>query len=119
MVLFLIFFLLSGCRVEFALGLIAPNDNLGSFGAVVAWAASFMFWQIIINFCYPLQPLTGLELLKHSAGRYLSARSLAVVAWVVAAPLTAVFLWQGAKYFCLLQIWIGLWGLPRLMIGLS
>ena len=34
---------------------------------------------------------------------------------MIALPMTAIFIWQGAKYFCLLQIWIGIWGMPQLL----
>jgi len=105
---------LSGGRVESALGLIAPNDRLTTFEAVVAWSSSFTLWQIAINFIYPLHPLTGFELLRHSLGRLVSRQTLVTAALAVAVPMTALFIWQGGKYMCLLQIWIGIWGLPQL-----
>ena len=34
---------------------------------------------------------------------------------MIALPMTAIFIWQGAKYFWLLQIWSGIWGMPQLL----
>ena len=108
LVLFLLCFLLSGSRLELAL---APGDSF----AIVAWAASFMFWLMAINFCYPLHPLTGFELLRHTLGRFVGRTILVSIALAIAVPMTVVFFWQGAKYFNLLQIWIGIWGLPQVV----
>ena len=125
---FIVYFLLSGgTHVEWALGLIAPGVGMASnsmgvpgvglttFEAVMYWAASLMLWLMAINFCYPLHPLTGFEILRYTIGRFVSRQILVSVALMIALPMTAVFFWQGATYFNLLQIWIGIWGLPQVI----
>lgn len=113
---FIVYFLLSGGNhIEFALGLIAPDGSVTTFHTVMLWATSLMMWLMAINFLYPLHPLTGFELLRHTIGRLFGKTLLVAVAFVIAVPMTAVFLWQGALYFNLLQIWIAIWGLPQLV----
>jgi hypothetical protein len=112
---FILYFLLSGGKIEFALGLIAPGDELTSFSAVMMWATSLMLWLMAINFLYPLHPLTGFELLRHSIGKVVGKTVLVSIAWLIAVPMTVLFIWQGAKYFNLLQMWIGIWAMPQLL----
>ena len=113
---FMIYFLLSGGNLDLSLGLIAPGVKYGFFTAVFTWAASLMLWLMAMNFLFPLHPLTGFELLRHSIGRFMSRQALVTTALMISIPWTLVFLYQGAlRGPNLLQLWLGIWAVPQVI----
>ena len=113
---FMIYFLIGGGNLEFILGGIAPGAKYSFFEAVFVWAASLMLWLMAMNFLFPLHPLTGFELLRHSIGRFVSRQALVTTALVISTPMTLVFLWHGTMHGPnLLQLWLGIWAVPQLI----
>ena len=113
---FIVAFILGGYHLEFALGEIHPSSKYSFFQALSVWYACLMMWQMLMNFCLPLFPLTGLEILRFAIGGFASQRTFLWICLIISLPISFLFLWYGTMQGPnLFQLWLAFWAFPQIV----